>query len=164
MNINVRQVELADAPALRDLYARPESVAGTLQVPYPTLQRWRERIESFPESGVSLVAEVDGKIAGNATLVVHDSSPRRAHAGELGIAVHPGWQRRGVGTALLGALVDLADNWLNLKRLELTVFVDNESARRLYENFGFETEGTHRQYAYRDGRFADVLSMARIRP
>jgi putative acetyltransferase len=164
MNIKIRQVEPADAPALRDLYAQPESVAGTLQIPYPTIERWRERIESFPEGSVSLVAEVDGHIAGNATLVVHDRSPRRAHAGELGIAVHPDRQRQGIGTALLGALVDLADNWLNLRRLELTVFVDNAPARRLYEKLGFEVEGTHREYAFRDGRFVDVLSMARIRP
>jgi putative acetyltransferase len=164
MNIRIRQVEPADAPALRDLYARPESVAGTLQIPYPTIERWRERIESFPEGSVSLVAEVDDHIAGNATLVVHDRSPRRAHAGELGIAVHPDRQRQGIGTALLGALVDLADNWLNLRRLELTVFVDNARARRLYEKLGFEVEGTHREYAFRDGRFVDVLSMARIRP
>ena len=113
---------------------------------------------------MSLLAEVDARVVGNATLVVHRHAPRRAHAGELGIAVHPRWQRRGVGDALLRALVVLADNWLNLRRLELVVFVDNAAARRLYEKLGFEAEGTHREYAYRDGRFVDAVSMARIRP
>jgi RimJ/RimL family protein N-acetyltransferase len=43
-----------------------------------------------------------------------------------------------VGTALMAALVDTADNWLDLKRLELTVYVDNEPATRLCQKFGFK--------------------------
>ena len=52
---------------------------------------------------------------------------------------------------------------VGLKRIELTVFADNAAAIRLYEKFGFELEGTHRAYAYRDGQFADALCMARLR-
>jgi putative acetyltransferase len=62
------------------------------------------------------------------------------------------------------ASVDLADNWLNLRRLELEVYTDNEAAIRLYERFGFEREGTLRQYAYRNGRYVDSYLMARLRP
>jgi hypothetical protein len=43
-----------------------------------------------------------------------------------------------------GALVDAADNWLNVRRIELTVHVDNEPGIRLYKKFCFEAEGTHR--------------------
>ena len=70
---------------------------------------------------------------------------------------------RGIGAALLGALIDTSDNWLNLKRLELTVFVDNEPAVRLYQKFGFEIEGTRRAAAFRDGQFVDMYEMARVR-
>ena len=34
----------------------------------------------------------------------------------------------------------------------------------LYEQFGFEREGTHRRYAFRNGEYVDAYSMARIRP
>ncbi len=54
---------------------------------------------------------------------------------------HDQWQGRGVGRALMEAAVDLADNWLSLTRLELTVFADNAPAIRLYERVGFEVEG-----------------------
>ena len=64
---------------------------------------------------------------------------------------------------MLGALIDTSDNWLNLKRLELTVFVDNEPAIRLYQKFGFEIEGTRRAAAFRDGQFVDMYEMARVR-
>ena len=61
------------------------------------------------------------------------------------------------------AAIDLADKWLNLTRLELTVFTDNEPAIALYRKFGFETEGTLRKYAFCDGEFADVYAMARVK-
>jgi len=57
-----------------------------------------------------------------------------------------------------------ADGWLNVFRLEPTVFADNERAIAPYRKFGFEAGGTHRAYALRDGRFVDTLAMARLRP
>jgi L-phenylalanine/L-methionine N-acetyltransferase len=77
--------------------------------------------------------------------------------------VHDDFHRRGIGAALLAALIDTADNWLNLTRLELTVFVDNEPAIRLYKKFGFAIEGTRRADAFREGRFVDSFQMARLR-
>lgn len=79
------------------------------------------------------------------------------------MAVHEQWQGRGVGTALLAAAIDLADNWLNLLRLELTVYTDNEAAIHLYRKSGFETEGTLRHYAFRDGVLVDAYAMARLK-
>jgi putative acetyltransferase len=41
---------------------------------------------------------------------------------------------------MMRAVIDLADKWLNLARIELTVFTDNEPAIALYRKFGFEIE------------------------
>ena len=78
--------------------------------------------------------------------------------------MHDDWQGKGVGKELMRAIVDLADNWLNLTRLELEVYADNEPALRLYERFGFEVEGRLRQHALRDGQFIDSIMMGRLRP
>jgi putative acetyltransferase len=80
------------------------------------------------------------------------------------MGVHDEWQGKGVGKALMRAGLDLADKWLNLTRLELEVYTDNEPAIRLYEQFGFECEGTLRQHAFRDGSYVDSYMMARLRP
>ena len=77
--------------------------------------------------------------------------------------VRDDWQGKGVGTALMQAAVDLADKWLNLARLELDVFTDNERAIKLYKKFGFLVEGTRIGYAFRDGQYVDTLMMARVR-
>ena len=60
------------------------------------------------------------------------------------------------------AALDLADNWLRLRRVELRVYADNARAIALYGKFGFEVEGTHRAYSIRNGVYVDSLSMARI--
>ena len=87
---------------------------------------------------------------------------RRSHAGSVGMGVHDDWTGRGVGRALLQALVDTADRWLGLRRLELTVYADNDPALALYRRLGFEVEGRHRCFALRDGAFVDALAMARL--
>ena len=90
-------------------------------------------------------------------------NPRLAHSADLGISVHPDYWGLGIGKRLMASIVDLADNWLNLSRLELEVYTDNEAAIALYKKFDFLTEGTHKNFGYRDGRVVDVYAMARLR-
>jgi putative acetyltransferase len=79
------------------------------------------------------------------------------------MSVRDDWHGKGVGTALMRAIVDLADNWIGYRRLELTVYTDNAAALALYRKFGFDVEGTLRDYSYRDGRYVDAYTMARLR-
>ena len=160
IDIRIRQAEAGDAQGLRDLYAMPKAQAGTLQMPYPTLAMWQQRLAEY--SGHGLVALVDGLLVGNLGLWI-EPNPRRRHVASFGMGVRDDWAGRGVGTALLGAAVDLADNWLNLQRLELTVYSDNAPAIALYRKFGFEQEGCAPAYAFRQGRFVDALHMGRVR-
>ena len=78
------------------------------------------------------------------------------------MAVHDEWKGKGIGSALMKAVIEMADNWLNLKRLELEVYTDNTAAIKLYEKFGFEIEGTLRKHAFRAGKYVDSYAMARI--
>ena len=89
---------------------------------------------------------------------------RIRRAGAIGMAVRDDWQRRGVGSALLAAVVDLADNWIGYTRLELTVYTDNAAALALDRKLGFVIEGTLRHFALRDGDFVDAYTMARFAP
>ncbi len=77
--------------------------------------------------------------------------------------VRDDWHGKGIGSALMQALVDLADKWLNLYRLELDVYTDNEPAIKLYKKFDFHIEGTRVGEAFRDGKFVDTYAMARLR-
>jgi len=162
--ITIRRAVVSDAEAIQATFATPKAMAGTLQLPFPTVEMWRKRLADVPLDDFLLVAEVAGEVVGNLGLHLASKSPRRRHAGGIGMSVRDDWQGRGVGAALMAAAVDLADNWLNYTRLELTVYTDNAAALALYRRFGFGIEGTLKSYAFRGGRFVDAYTMARIAP
>lgn len=162
--ITVRRAAPADADALAAVYAGPKAYGGTLQLPFPTAETWRKRLADPMDGIIHLVACAGDEVVGNLGLQTFPHHPRRRHVGQIGMAVRDDWQGRGVGTALMGAALDLADNWLNLRRIELDVYTENAVAIRLYERFGFEREGVGRQFAFRNGSFTDVYLMARLRP
>jgi L-phenylalanine/L-methionine N-acetyltransferase len=162
VEILIRAQEPEDIEAVAEISMCPSVVAGTLQLPFRSVAERRARLAQ-PEEGVHrLVAEGDGRVVG--TLGLHvEPNPRRRHAGSLGMAVHDAFQGQGVGSALLAAAINLADNWLGLRRLELHVYPDNAVAIQLYEKFGFVVEGTARDFALQNGVFVDALMMARLR-
>jgi L-phenylalanine/L-methionine N-acetyltransferase len=162
--VTVRRALVGDAEAIQATFASPKAMAATLQLPYPSLDAWRKRLADAPADDYILVAEVAGEVVGNLGLHLASKSPRRRHAALIGMSVRDDWQNRGVGTALLAAAVDLADNWLNYTRLELTVYTDNAAALALYRKFGFALEGTLQAFAFRSGRFIDAYTMARLSP
>ncbi len=163
MDIVIRRAVPNDYEGVHRTFAGPKAIWGTLQVPFSSPEMWRKRLAEPPEGFFLLVACVDGEIVGNLGIETNPNRPRRRHTARVGMAVRDDWQGKGVGTALMQAAVDFADKWLNLYRLELEVFTDNEPAIRLYQQFGFAIEGTHRAYAFRDGQYVDAYSMARLR-
>jgi putative acetyltransferase len=161
--IAIRRAGPDDAEAFAAGFRDEDACSGTLQVPYPSREFWRKRITDLPDGDYLLVAEVEGRVVGHAGIHRAGTSPRRAHVMMMGLTVHREWQGRGVGRALTQALTELADKWLPVMRIELTVYTDNERAIALYRGFGFEIEGTHSGYALRDGRYVDTHTMARVR-
>jgi putative acetyltransferase len=162
--ITIRRAEPSDYEAAWRTFLDEDAYSGTLQLPFPSREMWRKRLLEFPETDYLLLACSGDEVVGNAGLHAAARSPRRSHAMHVGMTVRRDWKGRGVGSALMKAIVELADGWLNVTRLELTVYTDNEAAIALYRKFGFELEGTHRNYALRAGRYVDAHCMARLRP
>jgi L-phenylalanine/L-methionine N-acetyltransferase len=163
MDITLSHAEPEDYESLHRIFSGPKAVVGTLQMPFPRAEMWRERLSEPPEGLYSLVACVEDEVVGEISLHTSPTRWRMRHVGSIGMAVRDDWQGKGVGTALMETALELADNWLNLTRIELRVYVDNAAAMALYEKFGFEVEGTHYRLAFRDGEYVDAYSMARLK-
>lgn len=159
--LNIRARCTADAADIAALHNLPGYRFGTLRTPYHTQEEIRKGIESQAANFSSLVAVMDGLIVGDIGMTRF--AGRRSHAASFGMGVHDNYRDRGIGSALIAEILAMADNWYNIKRLELTVYTDNEAAIRLYRKFGFEVEGTHRDFAFRDGRYVDAHTMARMK-
>jgi len=151
VTFSIRRAEPDDYQALHQVYVAPKAIWGTLQLPYPSIESWRKRSAEPVDEVFNLVTCVENEVVGHLGLHTFPNKPRRRHTGQIGMTVRDDWQGKGAGSALMRAAVDLADKWLNLQRLELEVYTDNDPALRLYKRFGFSVEGTLHLYAFRDG-------------
>jgi putative acetyltransferase len=160
--MNIRPATVADAEALAALQLA-EILAGPGMVltadQSPTKEEIAARFASYHGATLRVVAEVDGAIVGEAEL--KQLVPKRcAHVGILFIGVHPDFQRRGIGRALMQHLIDHAKK-NGLRRLELYVRSDNHAAQALYRGLGFHHEGTRAKFcALDDGTLIDDYVMA----
>lgn len=167
MTLTLRRATADDAAAYASLMGDPQVFPGLMQLPYPSEAFWRERLAAPAGPTVQdlhLVAVRGGQVVGSAGIHPVGPAVRRRHAMSLGISVAAPAQGQGVGQALMGGLLDYADNWAQALRVELTVFVDNLRAIALYRRHGFETEGRLRGYALRAGQYVDAFTMARWHP
>ena len=165
MDFFIRPVLADDAEDIWQLRRMPEVFENTLAMPSETLEKNISNLENIEPSRHQLAAVIptaDGaeRCIGTAGLSV--SHNRQRHVGYIGIMVNADYHGMGVGTALMESLLDIADNWLGLVRLELTVFCDNRKAVGLYKKLGFEIEGTMKKAAIKNGKYADMYMMARV--
>lgn len=155
----IRHSEVADAAQVQALYAQKSCYANTLQLPYPSLKSWQDKLAKMENS---LVIEYQGKIIGQAGVMMNMARPRKRHVAAIGMGVDEHYRGQGVGSKLLSAVLDLAINWMAATRVELEVYADNEAGIALYKKHGFEIEGKSTAFAFRDGKFVDVYHMAKL--
>jgi putative acetyltransferase len=172
VQLHVRRARVGDAADAARINGHADVFPHTLQLPYADEDAWRVRLSEMLAPGradLLLAGEISlnggpPRVQGLAGL--HQAGPqiRRRHVMSLGITVHPDGQGMGLGWALMAALLDYADRWAQVLRIELHVYADNERAISLYKSLGFETEGRLRGDSLRDGEYVDTLCMARWHP
>ena len=163
MSLTIRQARVADAPVLAQAERAIAATPGLL-VPLPgelTDERMAQKIAALDgaDNGRFLVAESEGELAGHAML---DPLPYAAvrHVVHLTLAVHPGWQRRGVGRALLASLIEWARSAPALEKIELNVRASNAAAQALYREMGFKEIGRwQRRVKLAPGQYVDDVAM-----
>jgi putative acetyltransferase len=100
-------------------------------------------------------------VAGYIRLCI-DREIRRRHKGKISVAVANEFQCIGIGGKLFDFIINLAENWLMLKKLELTVMVKNIKAINMYKSKGFEIEGTLKADTVVNGQYEDVCLMSKL--
>lgn len=162
----IRGQQNDDWDSLFVLWNHPTIIQNSFELPYITEEAFRERFSSPPANTHCLIAEIilpsgRKRVIGSAWLQV--LSHRLRHIGQLNCMIHPDYAGGNGGSSLLKQVLDLADNWLALRRIETTVYTCNAAAVTLYQEHGFEIEATMRRYAVRDSEYADAYKMARLR-
>jgi RimJ/RimL family protein N-acetyltransferase len=98
---------------------------------------------------------------GNCSFHVQDWRVRSA---ELGIFIgDKAYWGKGYGSEVMRLLLAHGFGILNLNRIYLRVYENNQRAIRAYEKAGFVHEGRMRQAEFRNGGYEDILLMSVLR-
>jgi putative acetyltransferase len=158
--IRLRGSRKCDVGVITDIIARDGVVHGLSVMPF-TSEFDVERMLQLTESRHWIVAELEDSVAG--FVYLDWGKGRWRQIGLLGMGVDDRHVGRGVGTALIGAVLRVGFDFLDLEKIELVVYVDNVAAIRLYEKAGFIHEGTKRGNAIRDGQYIDAHVMSLLK-
>lgn len=133
-----------------------------VRYPAPTLEEERDFIRSHldPPNSTLLVAVNGGEIIGLVGLTGGVLEEER-HVGTFGLSVAEEHRGKGVGTALIEALVAWAPS-AGISRIQAWVWANNPGAIALYQRLGFAQEGVSRNAILSEGQYIDAVLMARL--
>jgi len=157
--VEIRPPHLADATAIAEIYN--EAILTTVATFDTDVKDAAERIrwlEAHGETHPVLVAEVEGKVVGWASLTRW--SERKAYdlCAETSFYVFASHQGQGIGRALMTRLM-AESRRLGFRTLIARIAADSVESIHLHEKFGFSHAGTLRQVGWKFGRWLDVVMM-----
>ncbi len=117
--------------------------------------------DSAEKNDFLLVAETDNKLIGYIS-AQKGRLNRIAHSAYIVVGILKDYRGKGIGTEFFKRLNIWAEE-NKVVRLELTVICENEAAKHLYTNNGFEIEGMKRKSTFVDGKYLDEYYMARVK-
>jgi RimJ/RimL family protein N-acetyltransferase len=166
--IRLRHVEKEDLSHFVEWLNDPEvrhGLAMYLPLSHEEEQRWFEETLSRPVEerplAIEIVEEDTWNLVGDCGFFNIDWRNRSA---ELGIFIgeKSNWNQ-GYGSETMGLLLQFGFTTLNLHRIFLRVFEDNQRAIKAYKKAGFVEEGRNRQAVFQEGSYFDVLLMSVLR-
>jgi phosphinothricin acetyltransferase len=161
--VEVRPAQLDDAEAIRAIY-NIEVTTSTVTFDLVPRSLAEQRAWLLDRSGAHLavVAEDEGGgIVGFGSLSPYRDRPAYRTTVEDSVYVHRDHQGRGIGTVLLGALVEGATAH-GFHAVMARVVGGHTASIALHERLGFEVVGTEREVGRKFGRWLDVVLMQRL--
>ncbi|WP_165246841.1 GNAT family N-acetyltransferase [Paludisphaera soli] len=161
--IVVRDALGSDMEAVRAVYAHHVlNGRATLEEVPPTTEEMAVRREAVLALGLPyLVAERDGRIVGYCYASTYRPRAGYRFTVEDSIYVADGFARRGIGSALLGALIERCEAGPWRQMLAVVGDGGNPASIHLHRRFGFEPVGSMKSVGYKLGRWVDVVVMQR---
>ncbi len=162
-SVKIRPCEERDVAAVTEIYAHHvRHSLATFELEPPDHAEMRRRRRALLAGGyVYLVAERGADVVGYAHAGPYRARPAYRHTVENSVYIRPGCERRGIGRALLGALVAACEQ----KGFRQIVAVIGDSAHeasiRLHARLGFRMVGTLNAVGFKFGRWVDSVLMQR---
>jgi len=158
--IHIRPISLDDVYPINELRRIKGVQENILGIGSERLMQTEDFIKNLTHHDHLFVAEIEKegqKIVIGVVGIHLNSIPRLRHSAEIGLMVHPDYQNQKIGRQLVTTVLDLADQWLKLVRIQLEVFIDNQPAIQLYQSLGFVIEGTCKYAAIQYGNTMTLI-------
>lgn len=164
-DILLRSAEEKDAEALLDymkitaaetpfLLREPDEISLTIEQEQAFIKAKKDS-----ENELLLIAEIEGRHIGNASLMSAGGFKRYRHRCEIAIALYQEYCGLGIGKEMLEMVLDIAKK-AGYEQAELEVIANNKPAIALYEKLGFQKYGTFPDnMKYADGSYTDAYWM-----
>ena len=164
MTIPIRPATPADVPAITRIYANAvEHGTASFELEPPDEAEMARRMEALLAGGFPyLAADVDGGLVGYAYAGPYRARPAYRWTVEDSVYIDPQAHNRGIGRALLAALIEEAQ--ARGYRQMLAVIGDSPKQApsiRLHEAHGFARVGLLPNVGFKFGRWLDTLLMQR---
>jgi L-amino acid N-acyltransferase YncA len=159
----VRESCEQDLPAIAGIYAHhvTSGLASFEEVP-PTVSELRTRRAAILDSHLPyLVAELDGEVVGYAYASGYRSRSAYRYTIEDSVYVANRLRGRGVGGALLAALLERCETGPWRQMLAVIGDSGNTASIALHRRYGFELVGTFTAVGFKLGRWVDTVLMQR---
>lgn len=163
MAVHIRDAGTADIAAIAAIYAvEVTDLVNTYEYEVPDEAEMLRRMQDILARGFPyLVAEVDGQVAGYAYANTYRSRIAYQWTVENSVYVDARFQGRGVGSALLQALIDACTARGFRQMVAVIGEPTNTASIRLHERFGFHLVGVFRGLGRKHGRWLDTVQMQR---
>ena len=163
--MSIRTITEADIPAFYELTLKldRETIFRLYEVnerPYNLDLFSLEIGEFIKRSNCNIFVAVEDKQLVGYLQAIGRSARRTRHILSINIAILQSYTGRGLGAELFGAM-ELWARRKRIKRLELSVMLNNKPAQKLYERLGFVREGIKRGSMFVDGEFIDEYYMCK---
>jgi ribosomal-protein-alanine N-acetyltransferase len=153
--VDIRPLEIADAPALAAMNARnradiervsPPQTDDTFTEPGQVTRITSILRETAQGLRLNWTIRVDGALAGDISLhAIHRGALQTANVGYM---VDTAFRGRGVATTALRLVVAHSFGQLHLHRLDAGAMPNNRGSQRVLENAGFTRVGLLRRYLF----------------
>jgi len=159
----IRDATPADIPAITAIYAvEVTDFVNTYEYEVPDEAEMARRMDDIRARGYPyLAAELDGEVVGYAYAGSFRSRAAYNRVVENSVYVAATAQGRGVGTALLQALIDACVARGFRQMIAVIGEPVNTASIKLHERFGFRHIGTFPGIAWKHGRWLDTVFMQR---
>jgi L-amino acid N-acyltransferase len=157
METLIRKAEKSDLLRITDIYNwAVENTTASFDINPQTVEQRSIWFSHYNDRHPLVVYEIDGYVAGYASLSEFRSKEGYRNTCELSVYIDPEYQRRGIGNILMGYMIKLGKE-IGFHVIMSGITADNEISIKMHEKLGFEHCGHMKEVGFKFGRYLDCV-------